>query len=587
MPAPREGRAAASGGDPGLTPRPRPARIGPVPNKHEYIVNISRDFMTLIGRDYVYEIVNDSYCRAMEKTREEILGKSVAEVWGHDTFESAIRGHLDECFSGKEVQYIERFRFGPFEKHMHVTLYPYPGDGGRVTHAAVCSHDITDLSRVESKLSHYEFRDPTTGLFNRRSLDIILDKEIEQAKRTKDRIRAVLFVSIQNLGKVNEVHGLAVGDLILENTGLRIQKCLRASDYVFRFVGNELTCLLTNIARSTDAGRVAEKIVEQVSMPYRHREGDIHIGCAVGIAVYPDDGETAEEVIRHASSAMRQALRRGSDYVFYNPAIHQRSVERMLLESDMHHAFEKEQFFLAYQPIVDSAGRIKGAEALIRWNHASRGTVAPRDFIPIAEEMGLIRSISKWALFAAAEQLGRWSSRYAVYVSVNLSAEDFGSPDLADILASALQRNNVASPAFLKLEITESQCMARPEQTIEQMGRLAAKGFDLFIDDFGTGSSSLGYLRRLPAGTVKVDRVFIDESVKSPEDFQYLASIVALARSRRKAVILEGVSTAGQYELLKRLEADGIQGFYFAKPLHAEELDALLSRGARLPSDEG
>ena len=539
--------------------------------------------MTLINREYVYEIVNDSYCRAMEKAREDILGRTVAEVWGQDVFQKAIRGHLDDCFSGKEVQYIERFRFGPFEKHMHVTYYPYVGDGGRVTHAAVCSHDITDLSRIESKLSHYEFRDPTTGLFNRRSLDIVLSKEIEQARRTRDRVRAVLFVGIQNLGKVNEVHGMAVGDLILENTGLRIQTCLRTSDYVFRFVGNELTCLLTNIARSTDAGRVAEKIVEQVTMPYPHRDGDIRIGCAVGIAVYPDDGETAEEVIRHASAAMRQALRRGAAYVFYNPAIHQRAAERMLLESDMHHAFEKEQFHLAYQPIVDLTGRIKGAEALIRWNHPVKGPVAPKDFIPLAEETGIIRSISKWALFAAAEQLARWSSRYAVYVSVNLSAVDFCTPDLPDILSSALQRYRVSSPAFLKLEITESQCMVKPEETIEQMARLTARGFDLFIDDFGTGSSSLGYLKRLPAGTVKVDRVFIEESVRSPEDYGYLAGIVALARSRRKSVILEGVGTAAQEVLLRPLVADGIQGFYFSHPLHAEELERLLADGVVLP----
>lgn len=566
-----------------LTARASRTRICAVPDKYEYIVNISRDFMTLISREYVYEIVNDSYCRAMEKAREDILGRTVAEVWGQETFEHAIRGHLDDCFAGKEVQYIERFRFGPFEKHMHVTYYPYLDEGGGVTHAAVCSHDITDLSRIESKLSHYEFRDPTTGLFNRRSLDIVLSKEIEQAKRTRDRIRAVLLVCIQNLGRVNEVHGMAVGDLILENTGLRIQKCLRTSDYVFRFVGNELTCLLTNIARSTDAARVAEKIVEQVTMPYPHREGDIRIGCAVGIAVFPDDGETAEEVIRHATAAMRQALRRGSAYVFYNPAIHQRAAERMLMESDMHHAFEKDQFYLAYQPIVDSSGRIKGAEALIRWNHPVKGLVAPKDFIPLAEETGIIRSISKWALFAAAEQLAHWSSRYGIYISVNLSAEDFCSPDLPDILSSALQRFGVASPAFLKLEITESQCMVKPDETIEQMARLVANGFDLFIDDFGTGSSSLGYLKRLPAGTVKVDRVFVEESVRSPEDYTYLAGIVALARSRRKSVILEGVGTEAQHELLKRLEPDGIQGFYFSRPLRAEEMEELLSGAVALP----
>jgi len=242
-------------------------------DKYEYIVDMSHDFITLIDRNYVYEIVNDSYCKAMEKPREEILGSTVAQVWGEERFQTTIRKHLDECFTGKEVQCIDTFRFGPFEKHMHIIYYPYPQDGGPVTHAVVCSHDMTQISQVECKLTQYEFRDPTTGLFNRRSLDIILDKEIEQARRSQDNVRVVLYVSVENLGRVNEMYGAAIGDLLLENTGLRIQKCLRAGDYLFRFVGNELTCLLAQIRRNTDAARVAAKIAEQVKMPYHRKEG--------------------------------------------------------------------------------------------------------------------------------------------------------------------------------------------------------------------------------------------------------------------------------------------------------------------------
>jgi diguanylate cyclase (GGDEF)-like protein len=507
----------------------------------------------------------------------------VADVWGRETFEGAIKGHLDRCFAGEPVEYIERFRFGAFEKQMHVTYSPFTGPDGAVTHAAVCSHDITHITQVESRLSHYEFRDPTTGLFNRKSLDVILDKEIAHAQRSTDRLRAVLFISIENLGAVNEAFGMATGDLLLENTGLRIQKCIRASDYLFRFVGNELTCLLCHLKRPSDAARVAAKIAEQVKIPYHHQEGDIRIGCCIGVALFPDDGNDAETVIRNAGAAMRQARRAGAECILYNPATHRTASERLVMQSEMLHAFEEDQFSLVYQPIVAADGRVKGAEALIRWNHPEKGLIPPARFIPLAEETGIIRSISKWALYTAAERLARWQRFPGLYISVNLSAEDFRNPELADVLSSALKRAGASAPGSLKLEITESQCMTDPEGTVDQMSRLTAEGFDLFIDDFGTGSSSLGWLKRLPAGTIKIDRLFIDESTRGPEDFAYLEGIVALARSRRKRVILEGVSTREQLSLLRSLEPDGIQGFYFSKPLGADELESILERGERLP----
>jgi diguanylate cyclase (GGDEF)-like protein/PAS domain S-box-containing protein len=558
-----------------------------VGDKYEYIVNNSRDFITLINRDYVYEIANDAYCTAIERSQQQIVGRSVADVLGVQTFEGIIRKHLETCFSGVEVQYVEQFKFGPFEKHMHVTYSPYRDAEGVITHVAVCSHDITHISQIESKLSHYEFRDPTTGLFNRKSLDIVLDKEIEQAKRSPDKLRVVLFISVENLGKVNETFGVATGDLLLENTGLRIQKCLRASDFIFRFVGNELICLLTHIKRATDAALVAKKIAVQVKTPYHHSDGDIRIGCVIGVAFYPEDGDDAETVIRCAGAAMRQARQAGVEFYFYNQATHIRASEKLVLESDLLHALEKEQFHLVYQPIVDARGMIKGAEALIRWNHPQKGLVQPNNFIPLAEETGIIRSISKWALYAAADQLSQWSTLYGVYVSVNLSADDFASPELAEILASALRRAGVTTPGFLKLEITESQCMIDVEGTVEQMHRLVDAGFDLFIDDFGTGNSSLGWLKRLPASTIKIDRLFVDECMQSPEDFEYLVNIVALVRSLNKRVVLEGVGTAQQYELLKRLNADGLQGFHFSKPLLSHELDSILVEKLLLPLNGG
>ncbi len=556
-----------------------------IQDRYEYIINISRDFITLINRSYVYELANDSYCRAIEKTREEIVGRSVAEVWGEARFEKEIQRHLDACFAGREVEYIDRFKFGPFEKHMHVNCYPYVAEGGTITHALVYSHDITHISQIENKLTHYEYRDPVTGLFNRRSLEIILEKEIEDARRTGS-LRAVLYVGLRGLSRVNEVYGHAVGDLILENTGLRIQRALRASDFVFRFEGDELTGLLTNITRSTDAAVVARKIVDQIAMPYHHPAGDIHVSSSIGVAVFPEDGTRGEELIRNASTAMREARRRDVGLLLFNSSLHDSAATRMSLESDMHQAFGRNQFQLVFQPIVDMLGRIKGAEALIRWQHPTRGLIPPGDFIPVAEQSGIIESIGRWALFSAAEHLERWAARFGIYLSINLAARDFLKDDLADVLISALKRAGALKPAFLKLEVTESQCMLDPEDTIRRMSRLASEGFELFVDDFGTGSSSLGYLKRLPAGTIKIDRFFVDESVKSPEDLDYLKNIVSIVRSRRKSIILEGIETAAQFDLLRRLEIDGMQGFHFSRPLATEQMDELLTSGAGLPVDK-
>ena len=307
------------------------------------------------------------------------------------------------------------------------------------------------------------------------------------------------------------------------------------------------------------------------------------MGCSIGIAVYPEDGADTETVIRNASAAMRQARHEGAVFLFHNPAAHSRASDKLVLEGEMHQAIEKEQFHLVFQPIVDRGGKVKGAEALIRWQHPSRGLVAPSAFIPIAEETGVIQSISKWALYAAAEHVARWSQQYGIYVSVNLSAGDFANPQLPDVLASAMRKAGVAAPAFLKLEITERQCMLDPEGTVAQMGRLTSAGFDLFIDDFGTGNSSLGWLKQLPAGTIKIDRLFVDECMRSPEDLDFLANIIGLARSRRKAVILEGIETPRQLDLLKQLPVDGLQGYCFSQPLSAAGMDAVLASDSRLP----
>jgi len=259
----------------------------------------------------------------------------------------------------------------------------------------------------------------------------------------------------------------------------------------------------------------------------------------------------------------------------------------MSLESDMYKAFDKEQFELHYQPIVDSAGYILGAEALIRWYHPERGSIKPVDFIPIAEETGMIDSIGKWALFAACKQVEKWLSgknaNKNIYVSVNLSAREFTNKNLIEIIKGALKNAGNLDPKHLKLEITESECMDNPEETIKKMLSLYNIGIELFIDDFGTGQSSLSYLKRIPAKTLKIDKIFVDELVKSDSEREYLSNIISLVRSRNKNVIIEGVSSKEQAELLNIMNCDRMQGFYFSKPIRAEEFEKHLSCRNKLP----
>jgi len=549
---------------------------------YEYIVNISKDFITLINRDYVYEIVNDSYCTEMGRSREEIINRSVAEIWGKEKFENSLKRYLNQCFEGREVHYIDTFKFGPFEKYMHVSYYPYR-ENDETTHVAVFSHDITSVGEIESKLTNYEYRDAVTGLFNRRSLDVILDKEIEKAKRSKyEKLRAVLFVSLENLAKVNQVYGHEIGDLLLENSGLRIRRTLRSSDFVFRFAGSELAAILTNIAKNTDAGKVAQKIYNNVAVPYRFKETDINITCHIGIALYPDDGADKSTIVQKAASALAEAKKRNMDFLLFDASLHEQAVARLGLESQIAKAFEKGQFELHYQPVVDLNGKIHGAEALIRWNHPERGCILPMDFIPIAEETGLIIPIGRWALFTACRQISAWMKKHKLYVSINLSAKEFSDSTLLEAIQKAIKQSQDFDPAYLKLEITETKCMDDPEKTIKQMQSLLDIGVETFIDDFGTGYSSLGYLKRLPAVTLKIDKLFIDALVESQDEQDYLTHIIRTVKSRKKKVLVEGVSSREQFELLKAMACDQMQGYLFSKPVPAEEFEKLLARDSLL-----
>lgn len=531
-------------------------------------------------------MVNDSYSKGIDKTKEEILNHTVAEVWGQDVFDSKVKNYLDRCLAGEEVHYIETFKFGLQIRYMHVSYYPYcEKNDGNVSHICVFSHDITKLGEIESKLINYEFRDPITGLFNRRSLEIILDMELEKAKRsTHEQLRAILYIGIENLTDVKRRFGHDIGNLLIENAGLKVKELLRTSDYIFRYEGNELVILLSKLARNTDAAKVADKLYEAITTPYNYNNFAISLSCFIGISIYPADGDDRESLLKSAITALDEAKEKQLSYVLFNDNLHKRSVEKLVLERDLRQAFQSDQFQLYYQPIVNSDGVIQGAEALIRWNHPDRGLITPNVFLPLATETGIIEDIGKWALFTATRQIESWARNDDLYVSINLVAPQFENRYLKEIISTALRNAGNLDPKHLKLEITESDGMIDPDTSIQRMKEIMELGVDIYIDDFGTGLSSLNYLKYLPASSLKIDKVFIDEIEGKPNELIFLKTIIELAKTRGKQTIVEGVSTAKQVELLRSIYCERMQGFYFSKPVPADIFESYLDNGKTLPS---
>ena len=550
-------------------------------DKYNDIVERSPESITLINRDYVYEIANDSYCRALGKQRTEIVGATVGEIWGCDRFEQEIKHHLDTCFDGEGVSYEARFGVGESMRVMHVSFYPHM-ENDRVTHALVFSTDVTQIHILENRLKEYQFKDPTTGLLNRRSLSVILETEIHKARRSKnEQLRGMLLISLGNFSRVNQAYGHHIGDILLENSGLRIKEALRKADLVFRFEGKDLAAVLTNIARPTDAAKVAEKLVSEISVPYHHALGDILLSATVGVALYPTDGTEVDELIRNAFSAMREAAKRGSKYLLFNRKLHERSRRRLQLEGDLRRALSEAGLHLVYQPIVDTRGRIHGCEALVRWQHPENGFISPGEFVPIAEESGLVYLFGKWTMFEACKTAKSLES-FGLYVSINLSALEFSRTGLLEDIEAAMSAAGVSADS-IRVEITETTSMDNRDRAMSRMRDLRSIGIETVIDDFGTGYSSLSYLKELPSAMLKIDKAFIDGIAQNVDDRAFFQSIVDMAKSRQKTIVAEGVESREQVDIVDESGCDYIQGYYFAEPMAAGELIEVAASEMNLP----
>lgn len=503
-------------------------------------------------------------------------------VWseGAAVFAEGLRSVL----SGQREEFTFEYPcHSPTERRWFVARVTRFSAGG-LARAVVAHEDITERRRAEERLRYQAFHDSLTNLANRQLFVDRLEQALARAERLES-IVAVLFMDLDNFKIVNDSFGHEVGDQLLVAVAERFKSCLRQKDTLARFGGDELVILVEDVESPTDAGRMAERIIEELRKPFYLNGHEIFTSTSIGISLRDSADVSVDEMLRNADTAMYHAKRKDSgSYAMFEPAMHIRILRRLKLERDLKEAVARGQFKLHYQPLVDiKSGSIIGTEALVRWEHPERGLLSPNEFIPVAEETGLIVPLGKWVLAEACRQACAWRSEFAtpLKMNVNLSVRQFQHPDLVEDVAEVLRQTGL-EPACLSLEITESVAMIEPERTAAMLRELRELGLRLAIDDFGTGHSSLTYLiRRFRMDILKIDRSFIGEVANDPEYKVIVSGIVGIARGLNLEVVAEGIETAEQYELLQSVGCDTGQGYFFSRPLSGEALSALLSKNPR------
>ena len=456
---------------------------------------------------------------------------------------------------------------------------------GKVTGSVIVFRDVSAARAMSLELAHSAEHDFLTGLPNRLLLSDRVNQAIISAQRHGRKV-AVLFLDLDNFKHINDSLGHSVGDRLLQSIASRLVECLRGSDTVSRQGGDEFVVLLSELAQSQDAAITARRMLKAVAEPHSIDEHDLHVTTSIGVSVFPDDGGDAETLVKNADTAMYQAKENGrQSYQFFKSSMNVRAVERQSMEESLRRALERREFALHYQPKIDmKTGAITGAEALIRWTHPTRGAVPPAQFIPIAEECGLIVPIGNWVLREACRQARSWVDEglSSGTIAVNISAMEFRE-NFPQVVLSVLDETRL-DPRLLELELTESVLMKRAESTATALHALRKHGIRVAIDDFGTGYSSLSYLRRFPIDSLKIDQSFVREIATAPGETPLVSAMIVLGRSLRLRVVAEGVETAAELAFLRNHHCDEAQGYYFSRPVPPAQFAALLRSGIPEPA---
>jgi diguanylate cyclase (GGDEF)-like protein len=513
---------------------------------------------------------------------DNALGNGSSEA--HQIAEG-VRSVLDRRVESFSIEYPSRF--STEEGWILLTVTPL---GNSPTNGAVIMH-VNNTEQRQAKdalrelavqMIHLAKHDVLTGLPNRTLLNDRITQAIVLARRHA-RPMAVLFLDLDGFKHINDSLGHQTGDKFLQSIAGRLVACVRASDTVSRQGGDEFIVLLSELEHAESAAICANKILQAVAAPHSIEQNDLHITTSIGISIFPGDGGDAETLIKNADTAMYQAKENGRrGYRFFKPAMNVRAVERQSIEESLRLALERGEFTLHYQPKINlTTGAITGAEALIRWTHPIRGLVSPADFIPVAEDCGLIVQIGNWVLRTACEQVRAWldAGLLVPTVAVNVSAMEFRNETFLEGVIAVLKGTGL-EPRALELEITESVLIERVDATASILQTLRERGVQVAIDDFGTGYSSLSYLRKFPVDTLKIDQSFVRQISTVGDDTTIVAAIISMARSLKLRVVAEGVENQEQLAFLQRHHCDEAQGYFFNRPMPPGDFASLLNNEA-------
>lgn len=521
----------------------------------------------------------------------QLLGKTVTEILPPEAAATCLSALREAHAKGRSIGQQFKLPLPQGTCWFELSVSLKKGGSAQNPHFIVLSRDITSRKEADSHIHRLAYFDPLTGLHNRLSFSNRLEREIQRAGIQSGKL-AVLFLDLDGFKNINDTLGHGAGDLLLQWVADRLLQNIHPADMVVlnafmeveielaRMGGDEFTVLIPNLRLSEDAMIVSRRIHELLRRPFALEGREVFMTASIGIAIYPDDGLDAGTLLKHADTAMYHAKGHGRDNSqFYSASLTEKAMRHLNLESNLRMAIERGEFFLVYQPQLDLAsGRIQSLEALIRWDHPKQGFISPTDFIPIAEENGLIVPIGEWVLRTACSDVARWhAAGHPLRVAVNLSAIQFKDPKLSSRITAILADTKVA-PEWLELEVTEGALMESNVSTLETLTALRKIGIQLSLDDFGTGYSCLSYLKRLPLNNLKVDQSFVRGLPADKESLAIVRTIISLAKNLELTVTAEGIETLDQARIFRGLGCEILQGYYISKPVLAGEIPSLLAR---------
>lgn len=560
---------------------------------HRYIVNTSPDIIYILNQEGFFTFINERIESLLGYSKEEIIGKHYSFLVHHDDMEQAKYVFNERRIGARAAKNIElrlKCKDDGNSRHFKNRSIPielsatgmYTGKGdSRKSYVGTygVARDVTERKIAEETINFQAYHDLLTKLPNRALLRDRLQLAISQAKRDDESL-AVMFLDLDRFKNINDTLGHMIGDELLQQVSSRLQDCIRAGDTLARFGGDEFTLMLPKLQNSrSDASKLAEKITEALKQPFNVDGHELYVSTSIGIALYPQDGSNIDSLIKHADVAMYHVKGQGKNgYQFYSNEMNVPYIQKLSLDTGIRRALENDELGLVYQPQINlRTGEIVGVEALLRWDHPEHGCISPAEFIPFAEESGLIVDIGHWVIKTACRDLSRWrlAGLPEIKLAINISARQLMEDGIVRFLINTIKSYDIPGHC-MELEITENAIMDDMDSVVRKLKELSSHDISIAIDDFGTGYSSLSYLHKLPIQTLKIDRTFLKENRINKGDNTIINTIVVMAKGLKLNVIAEGVESQAQLDYLCGIDCSEAQGYLFGKPLPADVISQLL-----------